>query len=154
MKNYKFKAKIQEGRGGGAYVVFPYDAEQEFGTKGTVPVKVTLDGEPYAGSIMRMGLPEHILGVPKAIREKLGKGPGSAIEVVLSKDEAVRTIEIPPEFKKRMEREKLLPFFEGLSFTHRKEYARWLTEAKKAETRKARFEKAIELLKKGTKTPK
>jgi bifunctional DNA-binding transcriptional regulator/antitoxin component of YhaV-PrlF toxin-antitoxin module len=153
MKNYKFKAKIQEGSGGGAYVVFPHDVEKEFGTKGAVPVKTTLDGEPYVGSIMRMGLPHHILGVPKAIREKLGKGPGSVIEVVLSKDEAVRTIEIPPEFKKRMEKEKLLAFFEGLSFTNRKEYVRWIMEAKKQETRKARFEKAVELLKKGTKTP-
>jgi bifunctional DNA-binding transcriptional regulator/antitoxin component of YhaV-PrlF toxin-antitoxin module len=153
MKNYKFKAKIQEGRGGGAYVVFPFETEKEFGTKGKVAVKTTIDGEPYVGSIMRMGMPEHILGVPKAIRDKLGKGPGAMIEVVLSKDEAVRTIEVPPEFKKRLEKEKLLAFFEGQSFTHRKEYVRWITEAKKEETRQARFEKAIELLKKGTKTP-
>jgi len=40
-----------------------------------------------------------------------------------------------------------------LSYTHRKEYVRWITEAKKEETRKNRFEKAIELLKKKTKTP-
>jgi bifunctional DNA-binding transcriptional regulator/antitoxin component of YhaV-PrlF toxin-antitoxin module len=153
MKSHKFKAKILEGRGGGAYVVFPYDAEKEFGTRGAVPVKATFDGEPYVGSLMRMGMPEHILGVPKAIREKLGKSPGSVIEVVLSRDEAVRTIEVPSEFKKRLQKEKLLAFFEQLSFSHRKEYVRWITEAKKEETRKARFEKAIELLKKGIKTP-
>lgn len=153
MKNYKFKAKILEGRGGGAYIVFPYDVEKEFGTKAKVPVKATFDGEPYVGSLVRMGMPEHILGVAKAIREKLGKGPGSVIEVVVSKDETPRTIEIPPEFTNRLEKEKLLALFEGLSFSHRKEYVRWLTEAKKEETRKARIEKAIELLKKGTKTP-
>jgi uncharacterized protein YdeI (YjbR/CyaY-like superfamily) len=44
-------------------------------------------------------------------------------------------------------------FFEGLSFTHRKEYVCWITDAKKEETRKARFEKAIERLKRGTRTP-
>jgi hypothetical protein len=34
MKKYKFKAKIEAGDGGGAYVLFPYDTSQEFGTKG------------------------------------------------------------------------------------------------------------------------
>ena len=52
-----------------------------------------------------------------------------------------------------MEQEKLLPFFESLSFTHRKEYCRWITEAKKEETRQNRLTKAIEMLRNGVKTP-
>ena len=150
---YKFEAKIQAGERGGAYVIFPYDVEKEFGTKGRVPVKVTIDGEPYTGSIMKYGMPQHFVGVEKAIREKIGKGPGSTVDVVLWKDESERAVDVPAEFKARMEKEKVLPFFESLSYTHRKEYVRWVTEAKKEETRKNRFEKAIELLKKKTKTP-
>jgi hypothetical protein len=30
MKRYKFTARIEEGNGGGAYVLFPFDAETEF----------------------------------------------------------------------------------------------------------------------------
>ena len=56
-------------------------------------------------------------------------------------------------FKKSIKKEGLLPFFEKLSYTHRKEYCRWITEAKKEETRLRRLEKAIEMLKKGVKTP-
>ncbi len=41
MKKYKFKAKIEAGDGGGAYVLFPYDTEKEFATKRKVPVKAT-----------------------------------------------------------------------------------------------------------------
>jgi uncharacterized protein YdeI (YjbR/CyaY-like superfamily) len=52
-----------------------------------------------------------------------------------------------------MKKEGLLPFFEELSHTHRKEYCRWITEAKKEETRVARSEKAIAMLKQGIKTP-
>jgi uncharacterized protein YdeI (YjbR/CyaY-like superfamily) len=52
-----------------------------------------------------------------------------------------------------MKQEGALPFFEELSYTHRKEYCRWITEAKKEETRSARLEKAIAMLKKGIKTP-
>jgi hypothetical protein len=42
MKTYKFKAKIEASDGGGAYVLFPYDTEAEFATRGKVPVKATL----------------------------------------------------------------------------------------------------------------
>jgi len=38
MKKYKFKAKIEAGDGGGAYVLFPHDTEKEFATKGKVPI--------------------------------------------------------------------------------------------------------------------
>ena len=47
MKKYKFKAKIEAGDGGGAYVLFPYDTGKEFATKGKVPVKATFNGVPY-----------------------------------------------------------------------------------------------------------
>jgi uncharacterized protein YdeI (YjbR/CyaY-like superfamily) len=89
----------------------------------------------------------------KAIRAKTGKEPGDTIEVVVWKDEQVRTVEVPAQFGKLMKKEGLLPVFEKLSYTHRKEYCRWITEAKKEETRVKRLEKAIEMLKKGVKTP-
>jgi uncharacterized protein YdeI (YjbR/CyaY-like superfamily) len=65
----------------------------------------------------------------------------------------LRVVEIPLAFKKMLKQEDLLSAFEKLSYTHRKEYCRWITEAKKEETRLARLAKAIEMLKKGIKTP-
>lgn len=152
-KKYKFTAEIHSGRGGGAYVLFPYDVEKEFGTKGRVPVQATLDGVPETTSLIKYGSPQHMMVVLRAVREKIEKSPGDTIEVVLWKDEIERVLEVPAEFQSRMKKEKLLPFFEKLSYTHRKEYCRWLTEAKKAETRQARLVKAIEMLRKGIKTP-
>jgi len=52
-----------------------------------------------------------------------------------------------------MNKEGLLPFFEKLSYTHRKEYCRWISEAKKEETRLKRLGKAIEMLQQGVRTP-
>jgi uncharacterized protein YdeI (YjbR/CyaY-like superfamily) len=43
--------------------------------------------------------------------------------------------------------------FDGLSYTHRKEYARWIAEAKREETLTRRVAKAIELLRSGIRTP-
>ena len=153
MKKYKFKAKIEAGDGGGAYVFFPYDTGKEFATRGKVPVKATFNGVPYAGSLIKYGHPQHMLAVLKAIREQTGKGPGDTIEVVVWRDEEVRTLEVPAQFEKLMKKQGLLPFFEKLSYTHRKEYCRWITEAKKEETRAKRLDKAIEMLKKKVKTP-
>jgi hypothetical protein len=152
MKKYKFKAKIETGDSGGAYVLFPYDTGREFATKGKVPVKATFDGVPYSGSLIKYGNPLHMLGMLKAIREQIGKGPGDIIEVVVWKDKEVRTVEVPAQFENLMKKEGLLPVFKKLSYTHRKEYCRWITEAKKQETRLKRLEKAIEMLKKGRKT--
>ena len=36
--------------------------------------------------------------------------------------------------------------FDGLSFTHRKEWVRWIDEAKRAETRATRLAKTVESL--------
>jgi bifunctional DNA-binding transcriptional regulator/antitoxin component of YhaV-PrlF toxin-antitoxin module len=153
MKKYKFEAKIQAGAGGGAFIFFPFNTEKEFGVKGRVQVKATLDGVPDESSLFKYRYPQHLLAVPKAIRQRIGKEPGDIIEVVLWKDDVMRTLDVPAEFRKSMEKEKVLSFFENLSYTHRKEYVRWITEAKKEETRRNRLERAIALLKKNIKTP-
>jgi len=66
----------------GAYVEIPFDVKEVFG-KGRVPVNATFDGEPYSGSIVRMGTPCHILGIRKDIRARIGKQPGDTVRVTL-----------------------------------------------------------------------
>lgn len=153
MKTYKFKARIEGASLGGACVYFPYNVEEEFGTRGRVAVKATFDGVPYSGSIVKYGAPQHMLGISKSIREQIGKGPGDTVEVTIEKDETERTVEVPPEFQKLLKKEKLLPVFEKLSYSHKREYCRWITEAKREETRANRLVKAVELLRSGVKTP-
>jgi len=153
MKKYKFKARIEEGQGGGAYVLFPYDTQKEFATNGKVPVKATFEGVPYAGSLVKYGHPHHTLGMPKAIREQIEKRPGDTVEIVVWRDEEVRTVQVTAEFERLIKKEVLLSAFNELSYTHRKEYCRWITDAKKEETRSRRLQKAIQLLKKGVRTP-
>jgi hypothetical protein len=114
---------------------------------------VTIDGVADRGGLFTMGTTFHMLGVPKAIREQIGKGPGEAVTIVLWKDDEPREVVVPPAFKALMKKAGVLPFFETLSFTHRKEYCRWIIEAKKEETRTRRLEKALEMLKKGVRTP-
>lgn len=134
-------------------MLFPYDVEEQFGTKGRVPVKATFDGVPYKGSLIKYGNPLHMLPILKAIREQLAKGPGDTVTVELSKDDGLRTLEVPAEFKEAMKTNGVLEFFERLSYTHRKEYCRWVTGAKREATRSQRLQKAVEMLKNGVRTP-
>ncbi len=117
------------------------------------PCKQRLDTVAYRGSLMNCGLSHHTLGVLKGVREQIGKGPGDMIDVVVWKDESERNVAIPAAFKALLKKEGLLAGFEKLSYTHRKEYVKWIEEAKKEETRQRRVEKALAMLKKGVKTP-
>ena len=153
MKKYKFNAKIEATFSGGAYVLFPFDTQAEFGTRGQVRVKAAFDGVPYSGSLVKYGHPQHMMPILKDIREKIGKGPGDTVAVVIERDESVRTFDVPAPFAALLKKEGLLPLFEKLSYTHRKEYCRWISEAKKEETRQIRTAKAVEMLARGIKTP-
>ncbi|MDQ1726352.1 MAG: Bacteriocin-protection, YdeI or OmpD-Associated, partial [Frankiaceae bacterium] len=43
--------------------------------------------------------------------------------------------------------------FDGLAFTHRKEYAVWVASAKQESTRERRAAKAVEMLRAGRRLP-
>lgn len=152
-KRYKFKATVEEADRGGAFILFPYDVEKEFGVKGKVLVKAAFNGVPYSGSLIKHGHPQHMLGILKSIRNQIGANIGDQVEVEIWKDETARTIEAPPDLLDAMRAGAVLDFFESLSYTHRKEYCRWISEAKTEQTRARRVAKALELLKTKVKTP-
>jgi hypothetical protein len=148
-KKYLFRAVIESGDGGGAFVIIPFDVEKTFGKK-RVKIKATIDGEPYRGTLVRMGTPHHMLIVLKEIREKIGKSFGDEVTVEFEEDLELRQVEIPADFKQALESEPTAQaFFNHLSFTHQREYVLWITEAKRVLTRQTRIQRTIEMLNKG-----
>lgn len=153
-KKYEFDAEIlKHPMLNSGYIEFPYDVKKEFG-KGRVKVKALIDGVPYLGSLVKMGGECHWMGITQEVRKKTGKNPGDKVHIIIEEDLEERTVEIPVDFYESLSKEKsVFDFFDKLSFTHKKEYVRWITEAKREETRKSRISKAIEMLKKDVKTP-
>jgi hypothetical protein len=148
----KFKAVIQACRGGGACVTVPFDVEKEYGQK-RVKIKAFIDGEPYRGLLVRMGGPDHVLGVLKGIREKIGKEVGDTVSVVIEPDTKLREISLPEDFVLALKKdEPTRAFFDSLSYTNRKEYVVWIEAAKRPETRQRRLQTAIEMLQQKRKT--
>ena len=90
-KTYEFEAEIKKVPDiDGAYIEIPFDIRKEFG-KGRVKVTATFDGIVYNGSIVNMGVKNadgsicYIIGITKAIREKIGKQAGDTIKVKIQK---------------------------------------------------------------------
>jgi hypothetical protein len=145
-KKQTFKAELEAGIGGGVFVRVPFDVETIFGKK-RVPILATIDGEPYRGTLVRMGLPQHCLGVLKAIRDRIAKKVGDEVLVSLQEDTRERNVVLPADFASALSRhEEARAFFETLSYTHQKEYVQWIEEARKDETRKTRVAKTLEML--------
>ncbi|MCX6156339.1 MAG: YdeI/OmpD-associated family protein [Candidatus Kapabacteria bacterium] len=145
---------IQNGSLDAAYIEFPFDTFDMFGTRGQVKIKAIIDGEFYRGSLANMGTGSHVIGILKDIRKKNNKTFGDIVHIELEQDFDERKIEIPEDLLLLLnsnEQEKL--YFEKLSYTNQKEYVVWITSAKKTETRHARLAAILFKLKDGKKNP-
>jgi len=146
-KTQSFEATIQASWGGGAAVEVPFAVKDVYGTGGQVKVCATFDGHEYRGSISPMGGGRHMLGVRKDVRAAIGKDVGEVVKVTIRRDTEPRTVEVPPELRAVLEESPAAGTrFESLSYTHRKEYAVWISEGKKDETRSRRAAKAVKML--------
>lgn len=148
MAEFTFRAPVRpSGRGGGGHLVdVPPEVVEALGGKGRIPVTATFDGVPYRGSIVRMG-DGAVLGVLKAIMAQAGVSVGDSLTVVVRNDDAPRQVEVPEDLAAALARnDPARAAFEGLSFSHRREYVRSITQAKRPETRARRVERTIQAL--------
>ena len=94
------------------------------------------------------------LGLRKDVREAAGVSVGDELKVTMELDDEPREVEVPLALAAALAADDAARVaYEGLSFTHRKEYAQWIAEAKRPETRERRVRKAIEMLNEGIKHP-
>ncbi|MCC3214059.1 YdeI/OmpD-associated family protein [Chryseobacterium sp. X308] len=150
----EFTAIIQQnGAMNAAFVEFPFSTEELFHKKGQVKIKALFDDKvEYRGSLAKMKSDCHILGLTQEIRKQLGKTFGDEVSVSLIEDKEERVVEIADDialvFKENPGAKAL---FDAMSYTHRKEYIRWIEEARKPETRENRKMKMIRMILEGKK---
>jgi hypothetical protein len=145
----RFTTQLQP-RGPAAAVVLDDAQVAEVG-KGAkrFPVVATVNGYTWRTSVARMK-GEFLVGLSREVRQNAGAEAGDEVEVALELDEAPREVEVPGPLAAALAADpEASASFERMAFTHRKEYARWVTEAKKEETRQRRVEQAVEMIRTG-----
>lgn len=148
----RFRGTIEAAGGGGAAVPLPFDPKEKFG-KARAPIRGSVNRAPFRSTVAIYGGTGY-LGVTKALRQAAGAGIGHDVEVEIELDDVPREVEVPPELTAVLERDReAARAFARLSYTHRREYARWIAEAKRAETKRHRVARAAELLRSGVRTP-
>ncbi|MDF2699788.1 MAG: hypothetical protein K0Q49_1344 [Haloplasmataceae bacterium] len=147
-KIYAFKAIIHGVENlDGAYIKFPYNVKEEFGSNGIIKVVATFDGFKYRGILAKMSDDCHIIGITKAIRNEIGKGPGNEIEVTLEQSEENRLDDIPFILIDALNNNSTAKaFFDTLTDSQKNKFSHFINSAKKAETINNRIDKVIEML--------
>lgn len=139
-----------EPRGPAAAVVLS-DAQVEAlaGGPKTPAVTVTVNGRyTFAGRVGRMG-GENLVGLNKAHRTAAGVEPGDVVDVVIVADGAPRDVAVPADLAGALRDGGAAASFDALAPSHRKEYVRWVEEAKKPETRAKRVADAVARIREG-----
>jgi len=113
------------------------------------PVRATINGHTWESTVTRMR-GEFLLGLSKAVREAAGAEAGDTVLVEITLDAGPRQVDVPPALVDALVGdEQARAAFEKLAHSHRKEYARWVAEAKREETRERRVAQALQMLREG-----
>ena len=146
----EFRATVVLGGKTATGIQVPDDVVEKLGSGKRPPVVVTIGGysyrttvAPYTGSYWIPLAAEH--------REAAGVAADQEVDVDIALDTAPRETPLPEDLAAALD-DDARAFFEGLAPSHRKEWVRWVEEAKKPETRAARVERTAEALRAGRRT--
>ena len=125
-------------------IVLPFDPRAVFG-RARAPVVVEIAGHRYRSTVMTMN---GVTFVPlrKSNRDAAGLVAGRPFDVTLTLDTAPRTVDAPADLRAALVAAGAWERWERLSFTHRREHADAVEEAKKPETRARRIERCVAML--------
>jgi Bacteriocin-protection, YdeI or OmpD-Associated/Domain of unknown function (DUF1905) len=140
-----FTAEVLSAGRGGHVVLVPKEVAVTFSSK-RPPVLADVNGVEYRSRLAVYG-GQSYLGLRKDLLRRLGVGVGDQIEIELAEDHEERVIVEPPELTQALaDNPTAQAAYQKLPFTHRNEYARWIDEGKKPETRADRVAKTIKRL--------
>lgn len=123
----------------------PFDPREVFG-QARPPVRGTVNGIAMRSRLAVYGETSY-LDLTRSLRDAAGLTVGDRVDVVLELDDAPREVEEPAELRAALGEDRATrAAYDGLAFTHRREYARWVAGAKRAETRARRAAKTVEMV--------
>jgi hypothetical protein len=145
----KFSATVELGGKTATGIEVPADVVAALGSGGRPPVTVTIGGHTYRTTVARMG-GRYLVPLSAQNRAAAGVAAGDRVEVDIEPDTAPREVEVPADLAEALAGDTAArATFDGLSHSHRKEWVRWVEEARKPETRATRLARTVESLRAG-----
>jgi len=145
----RFRATVELGGKSATGIEVPEDVVAALGPGSRPAVTVTIGGHTYRTTVARMG-GRFLIPLSAENRTAAGVAAGDEVDVDIALDSGPREVTVHGDLAAALEHDDTArATFDGLSYTHRKEWVRWIEEAKKAETRATRLAKTMESLRAG-----
>ena len=145
MASRTFTATFGGESGQAPVVEIPFDVKAAYGSA-RPKVSVTVNGVTLRTTVAVYGGKSYI-GFRKEIRDAAHLEFGTPIVVSIELDAAPRVVDVPADLQRALATHaRARRTFESLSYTHRREHVKWVTGAKKEETRARRIARVIEML--------
>ena len=139
----RFQAELQSANGNGRWVAVPHEIADGFATR-REPVRGTVNGVPYRARLSVYGGYTY-LGFNAAIRKHAGIALGDLLEVEIEADPEPRVVSLPDALAAALHADaEAKAAFDKLAFTHRKEYATWVADAKRQQTQERRVAQVLQ----------
>ena len=126
-------------------VTLPFDVKALFG-RSRCPVRVTINGHTWRTTTQAHG-DGYRITVSAEARTAAGVAAGDTVNVLIKRDDIVRVTELPAELAAGLRADPAAKgAFESLPPSHRREMARWVSQARQPATRARRSEVALQRL--------
>ena len=145
----RFRATVELGGKTATGIEVPEDVVAALGSGSRPAVTVTIGGHAYRTTVARMS-GRFLVPLSAENRTAAGVAAGDQVDVEIALDSGPREVTVPDDLAAALAHDDTArATYDGLSYTHRKEWVRWIEEAKKAETRATRLAKTVESLRAG-----
>jgi hypothetical protein len=127
----------------------PDEIVAALGTSKRPAVRVTINGYTYRNSVAVVG-GVFMVGVSAEVRKGAGVAGGDEVDVDIELDTEPREVAVPPDFADALAGDAdARRSFDRLSYSHKRRHVLAIADAKTAETRQRRIDKAISMLREG-----
>jgi hypothetical protein len=144
-----FSSKLTrpEAVGAWTFALVPQAVAAQAGFRARLRVRGTIDGVPFASSLMPRGGGEVFVVVNSEMRDRIGKIDGDSVRFVLEVDTKPVSVRVPSDLRHALRgKPRARLFFEKLTPSQRLAYIRWIEDAKQDATRDRRVKLALEKL--------
>jgi hypothetical protein len=142
----RFRATIELGGKTATGIPVPDDVVSALGQGNRPAVLVMVRGHTYRTTVARMS-GRFLVPLSAENRTAAGVAAGDDVEVGIEVDATAREVRVPGDLNAALKNEDAARgFFDSLAYSYRKEWVRWIEEAKRPETRASRLAATVEAL--------